>query len=96
MDRLMPWRVVAGAVCLRTPLSANAQDQTAPGAASRFVRDVIEHYKQFVSVETTKCLRAGGCGALAVHSADPALLEDFQTDPATYALKSVPSGQSAC
>ena len=67
----MATRVVTGDETAAPPQDSLA----APGAASRFLRDVGSDYKHFFSTETALWLGAGGGAALAVHQADQSIAD---------------------
>lgn len=86
----------APAVQTVTPASAIADPAASPvpaaqiaetGAGRALLKDVIGDYKRFPSRETVAWLGAGLGASLAVHVADEALRDDFQTEDGTVIVR---------
>jgi membrane-associated phospholipid phosphatase len=76
--------LLAAALAL-LPAAAGAQSPDEPNAAARFIRDVGNDYKNFLSVENAEILAIGGAAAGGAHAADePVAMWVQTTKPSTW------------
>jgi len=77
--------LLAAALAL-LPAAAGAQPPDEPNAASRFIRDVANDYKNYLSVENAELFTLAGAAAGGAHAVDEPIANWVQTSqPSTWA-----------